>query len=267
VNDPNNEHHTDPSSEPLSPTTLCIDIGGTGLKASVLDAAGTMLTDRVRVPVRYPMSPRDLLDRLSAMVAPLPAHDRVSAGFPGVVRHGKLLTAPHFVTVSGPGSKVDKHLSKQWADFALAAELAKCFGAPARIINDADLQGLDATSGQGLEMVVTLGTGVGTSLLEGGVLGPHLELAHHRFRRGESYDQQLGNAARKAIGNRAWNGRVAKAIKAFDALVRFDVLYIGGGNSRHIDPDVLAALGPKVKLIDPNAGILGGVKLWGQPER
>jgi polyphosphate glucokinase len=251
-----------PSGASLAPVTLCIDVGGTGLKASVVDAAGVMLTERVRVAVEYPMGPRDLVDRLAALTAPLPDHQRVSVGFPGVVRRGGVLTAPHFVTAGGPGSAVDESLVGQWTGFDLASAVAERFAEPTRVINDADLQGLDVMTGVGVEMVITLGTGVGTCIIDHGVLGPHLELAHHPFRHGETYDEQLGNAARKRVGKRKWNKRVAHAVVVFDALVLFDTLYVGGGNARRVEAD----LGPKVKRIDPNAGIRGGVKLWNQPE-
>lgn len=90
-----------------SPVTLAIDIGGTGLKADALDADGHMLVDRVRTPTEYPCPPDALISALRRLVAPLPAFDRVSAGFPGVVRNGLVLSAPHFVTVDGPGSHID----------------------------------------------------------------------------------------------------------------------------------------------------------------
>ncbi len=243
--------------------TLCIDVGGTGLKASVVDDAGTMLADRVRVEVEYPMGPDAMVDRLVTLTEPLPMFARVSVGFPGIVRDGVVLTAPHFVTVTGPGSKVDPKLLAIWTGFDLATTLADRYAKPTRVINDADMQGLDVMTGKGIEMVVTLGTGVGTCILDHGVLGPHLELAHHVFRHDETYNEQLGDAARKRVGKRQWNKRVVRAIAALDALVLYDTLYIGGGNARHLQGD----LGPKVVLIDPNAGILGGVKLWDQPAR
>src|ERR1700733_11577703 len=89
-------------AEPRHPFTLAIDIGGTGLKASVLDASGAMVADRVRVPTSYPLSPETLVATLTKLVQPLPEADRVSAGFPGMVRGGVVLSAPHFVTESGP---------------------------------------------------------------------------------------------------------------------------------------------------------------------
>ena len=77
-------------------STLSIDIGGTGLKASVLDRTGKMLVDRVSMATPYPCSPTILLKALADLVAPLPPFDRISVGFPGVIRDGRTLTAPHF---------------------------------------------------------------------------------------------------------------------------------------------------------------------------
>jgi polyphosphate glucokinase len=240
------------------PVTLALDIGGTGLKGSVLDAAGKMLADRVRVATTYPCPPAAMLDALAGIAAPLPAFDRISAGFPGVVRDGRVLTAPHFVTRSGPGSAVVPELLTEWTGFDLAAALAERLGKPARVVNDADLQGLEVVSGKGLEMVVTLGTGVGTAVLVDGKLAPHLELAHHPFRKGETYNEQIGEAARERIGASKWRRRVGEAIGNFRSLVNFDRLYLGGGNSRHmsghVDDDVV--------IVDNVAGILGGIKLW-----
>jgi polyphosphate glucokinase len=244
------------------PATLAIDVGGTGLKAAVLDAAGTLMTDRVRVRTTYPCPPGQLVDMLAALVAPLPAADRVSIGFPGVVRNGILLTAPDFVTRSGPGSPVAKKLLDAWTRFDLASAMTKRLGHPVRVANDADLQGLEVVSGSGVEFVVTLGTGVGTALLVDGKLSSHLELAHHPFRKGETYDEQLGNAAFERIGARKWRKRVREAVVNFRVLINYDRLYISGGNAQalkgHVDPSVT--------LVGNVAGILGGIKLWDAAE-
>jgi polyphosphate glucokinase len=240
------------------PATLAIDIGGTGLKASVLDPAGAMMADRVRVPTPYPLTPEKLVSALVELVKPLPAFDRVSVGFPGVVRDGKVLTAPHFVEIAGPGSKVSPELEAAWGGFDLAGGLAGALGQPTKALNDADLQAAAVVSGVGVELVMTLGTGLGTGIYSDGVLAPHLEISHHPFRNGESYDEQLGDATRKHIGNKKWNRRVKIAIDTLDALLLPDRLYVGGGNSRHVDFD----LGPKGTIVDNTAGILGGIKLW-----
>ena len=241
--------------------TLAIDIGGTGLKASVLGPAGEMLTERARVETTYPLPPAELMRALVDLVKPLPAFNRISVAFPGVVRGGRILSAPHFVTVSGPGSKVDQKLVTLWHDFDLAQACVSAFGRPTRVINDADMQGLDVVVGKGVELVVTLGTGLGTAVFEDGRLGPRLELSQHPFRKGQTYNEQIGDAARKKIGVKKWNRRVAKAFANLDALMFFDHIYVGGGNAEKLTID----LGPKGTKIDPNAGLLGGIRLWELP--
>lgn len=240
------------------PLTAAIDIGGTGLKAAVLDADGAMVGDRVRVATTYPCPPSKLLDDLAGLTARLPAFDRVSAGFPGMVRAGTVLSAPHFVTVDGPGTATDKSLLREWDKFALAQALQDRLGKPAKVANDADVQGAAVVAGSGLELVVTLGTGVGTALFFDGNLLPHLEFAHFRFRKGESFNDQLGERVREKIGNAKWNRRVAKAVDRFRQLMFFDHCYIGGGNSHHLS----GTLGDDVTAVDNDAGILGGIKLW-----
>jgi polyphosphate glucokinase len=225
--------------------TLAIDVGGSGLKAAVVDETGRMLTERVRVATPVGSPPAEVVRVLARLVGPLGAFDRVSVGFPGVVRGGRVLTAANL-----------DHAS--WKDFDLATALTRALGRPVRVANDADVQGLAAIAGKGVEMVVTLGTGFGTGLYLDGRLAPHLELSHHPFRKGETYEEQLGNAARKRVGNRKWNRRLRKAIRALRGLTTFDHLYIGGGNARKIDFE----LDPDVTVVANDAGLRGGVALW-----
>lgn len=225
--------------------TLAIDIGGTGLKASVVDEAANMVGERLRVPTPVGAPPPEIVKVLVDMVAPLRPFDRVSVGFPGVVRDGRVLTAPNL------GNDL-------WKGYELARALDVALGKPVRLANDADLQGLAVIAGKGVEMVITLGTGFGTGLYLDGRLGPHLEISHHPFRQGETYDQQLGNAARKAVGGMRWNKRLRKAIANLRTLTNFDHLYIGGGNARKID----FALDPDITVISNDAGMTGGVALW-----
>ena len=233
------------SRHPRGVATLAIDIGGTGLKASVLDEAGTMLVDRVRVETPVGSPPEVIVEALAKLTEPLPPFDRVSVGFPGVVRNGRVLTAPNL-----------KH--DTWMGFDLAAALRTRLGKPTRVVNDADMQGLAAIRGKGVELVITLGTGFGTALYLDGRLAPHLELAHHPFRKGETYEEQLGNGARKRAGTTKWNKRIQRAIDCLRALVHFDHLYIGGGNARKI----AFKPGPDTTIISNEAGIRGGIALW-----
>jgi polyphosphate glucokinase len=254
------------AGQPLvKPLTLAIDIGGTGLKASILDASGAMVADRVRVPTKYPLPPvgeGGLVPALVKLVQPLPEADRVSAGFPGMVRSGVVLSAPHFVTETGPGSKVDSALVGAWTRFDLAGALSEALGKPTKVANDADVQGAAVVKGEGLEFVITLGTGFGTAMFLDGALLPHLELAHQPFRKGETYNDQLGERTRKEIGDERWNTRVRKAVAQLDMLLFFDHLFIGGGNARRVKRDDLGDVLAKTTVVDNSAGILGGIRLW-----
>ncbi|GAB3759367.1 ROK family protein [Ramlibacter monticola] len=225
---------------------LAIDIGGSHLKASILDARGRMLTQKVTVKTPDPCPPRAMVDALVALVRPLPAHDRIAIGFPGVVRDGRVITAPHWVT-------------KEWADFELPKELSRrLHGAPARMINDAEMQGLAVIKGKGLELVLTLGTGAGTGLFRDGDVMPHLELAHHPIRGNKTYDDYIGDAALKKVGVKRWNRRVARTVDILYALLHFDHLFIGGGNAANVS----IKLPDNVSLVSNDAGIEGGAMLW-----
>jgi polyphosphate glucokinase len=227
------------------PRTLAIDIGGSGLKASVLDEKGNMLTERVRVDTPHPLDPKLLVDTLAALVAPLPAYDRISVGFPGLIRRGKVITAPNLGT-------------EAFAGFDLTKALSSRLKRPVRAVNDADMQGLAAISGKGVELVVTLGTGFGTALFNGGRLQVHLEIAHHPFKKKKTYDEVIGDRGRKKNGKKKWTKDVLEAFDNMRTLVNFDRLYVGGGNARHLGLD----LPRDIVIVDNSAGILGGIKLW-----
>ncbi len=224
---------------------LSIDIGGTGLKSAIVDEQGNMLSQRLRVGTPHPAPPEVIVDALVNLVTPLSDYEGVSVGFPGVVRQGRILTAPNL------GNDV-------WKDFDLAGALSSRLGKPVHVLNDADMQGLAAIAGQGVEMVITLGTGFGSALFMDGQLGPHLELSQHIFRKGETYNEQLGNATLKKIGKRKWNRRVRRAIDALRVLTNFDTLYIGGGNAAKIE----FTLEPNIKIISNEDGLKGGAWLW-----
>jgi polyphosphate glucokinase len=244
------------------PFTLCIDIGGTGLKANVLDRDGALVANRVKIPTTYPMPPERLVEKLTSLANKLPEADRISAGFPGMVRTGRVLSAPHFVTEKGPGTATVPKLFEDWSHFDLAAALAQSIGKPCRVANDADVQGAAVVDGKGFEVVVTLGTGFGTAFFMDGRLLPHFEFSHLEFRKKEDFNQQLGEATRKKIGDKRWNSRVRKGIAYLSALTFFDHLYIGGGNAPRIIRRDLGKVLERITVVDNSAGILGGIKLW-----
>jgi polyphosphate glucokinase len=203
-----------------------------------------MLVPHVRVPTPYPCRPKTLVSTLGALVAPLPSFDRISVGFPGVVRDGRTLTAPHFG-------------DRRWRDFPLAEALSKCLGKPVRLLNDAEVQGFGVIDGHGLEVVLTLGTGAGTAVFRDGVLMPHLELAQHPIRHDLTYNDYIGSKALRHKGRKKWSRHVRRTIKILESLLHYDVLSIGGGNAdRVIHP-------PRgVKIVSNSAGVTGGICLW-----
>lgn len=223
--------------------TLSVDIGGTGIKAIILNDQGDALTERGRIETPRPATPRAILRVIDRLAAQGP-FDRISVGFPGVVRNGVTKTAPN--------------LDEGWQNFALAKELGKRFKRPVRVANDADVQGFGAIDGHGVELVLTLGTGLGSALFADGTLVPNLELAHHRFRRGKTYEEQLGNAALKKAGKGRWNKRLRRALRTLERLFSYDRVYLGGGNAKKIT----GALPPKTKTVPNIAGLLGGIALW-----
>ncbi|MGH7047094.1 MAG: ROK family protein [Stellaceae bacterium] len=226
--------------------TLAIDIGGTGIKAALLDASGEMVGDRHRVPTpAKPVAREALIGAIDAAVSPLGEFERVSVGFPGYVRDGRVLTAPNLGTETLGG-------------FDLQAALAEHWGRPVRVLNDADVQGFGAIKGVGVEMVLTLGTGAGTAIFRNGEIMPHLELAHHPVRGNKTYDEYIGNAARQKKGKKAWSRRVARVIDILREVVHFDHLYLGGGNAKGL----MLTLPDDVTIVANTDGLTGGIGLW-----
>jgi len=227
------------------PHTLAIDIGGTHVKASVLDRSGAEIVQRVEEPTPHPSPPAAILALLDRLLKSLPEFDRISVGFPGVVQNGRVITAPNLGTVD-------------WHDYPLAARLERRYRRPVRMLNDAEVQGLGVIRGKGLECVVTLGTGFGSAVYRDGELMPHLELGQHPIRNSKTYDQYLGGAALADKGADKWNRRVGRMINIVRTLLNFDQLYIGGGNAARINFELPA----DVTIVSNEAGITGGVRLW-----
>jgi polyphosphate glucokinase len=226
------------------PVTLAVDIGGTGIKVMALDAKGNPLTERLRTPTPDPATPARMLAALEAMREQMPACDRASVGFPGVIKHGKTLTAVNL----HPG----------WIDFSLQATLEKHWRLPVHLANDAAVQGYGAIRGKDVELVLTLGTGMGSALFTNGHLCAGLELGHHPWRKGKTYEDYLGREGLKKHGKKRWNRLLAKAIDQTAHTFNWDHLYLGGGNARLIN----FKLPENVSIISNEDGLFGGVALW-----
>ena len=230
-------------------TTLALDIGGTYLKAAVLNPQGEMLHELVRCPTPVGDQPVTVLEAIAALIAPLGAFHRLSIGFPGAIRRGIILTAPNL------GSDV-------WFGTDLAALAATRFGRPVRLANDATMHGLGIIHGTGIEVALTLGTGMGFALFRDGVPAPQIELGQHPAGDSPSYDDFVGDAAYRRSGMAAWKQNVLTSIGRCAALVNFDHLHLGGGNARHFTASEIPS---NVTLALNSAGLQGGLKLW-RPE-
>ncbi|HYA34849.1 MAG TPA: ROK family protein [Candidatus Binataceae bacterium] len=230
-----------------APITLAIDIGGTGMKAIKLDADGKEVSDRVRIRTPKKATPKKILRVIGELAEAQEGFDRVSVGFPGVIKNGVVYTAAN--------------LAKGWRGFDLAKEVAKKLGKPTRVANDADVQGFGCVSGKGVELVITLGTGFGSVIFVDGT-PIHLELGHHPFHRGKTYEEELGLRALEKIGKKKWNKMLGEALADLQHTFNYDRLYLGGGNARQIRFKLPA----NVKIVGNIEGLLGGIKLWKRDE-
>lgn len=230
-------------SEKKAPRTLCVDIGGTGIKAELLDERGRPLTDRARIPTPKKATPHQVIAIIRKLAKTEGEFDRVSVGFPGVTKNGVIYTAPN--------------LGKGWNNFALEQKLRRALGRPVRLANNADVQGLGSVTGHGVELIITLGTGVGSAIFANGNR-IHLELGHHPFHKGRTYEDELGHRMLLKKGSKWWNKRLREAIEDLKNAFNYDRLYIGGGDTKFIRFEPPEG----VKIVSNVEGLLGGIKLW-----
>jgi polyphosphate glucokinase len=214
---------------------LVIDVGGSHVKA--------LVTGR-RVPVKIPSGPamtaEDMVRRVRK-ATPGWRFDAVSIGFPGPVVHGKPVAEP-------------KNLGPGWVDF----NFAKAFGRPVRVINDAAMQALGSYRG-GRMLFLGLGTGLGSALIVDGVLVP-MELAHLPYRKGRTYEEDIGDAGRKRLGKNKWRRHVIDVVMQFKAAFQADDVVVGGGNAKRLDGRLAG-----VRVGSNACAFLGGYRLWLPP--
>lgn len=224
---------------------LSIDIGGSHIKATILNADGELQTGFQTVDTPILPGPKELLAAIKDIINKIPAYDKLSIGFPGYVKDGIVFTAPSLSP-------------KKWDGINLRQILQDEFNCPVEVVNDADMQGLGIISGVGLEMLITLGTGLGSALFLNGILLPHLELSQHPFKTGIIYDRYVGKKALEEEGEVNWNKRIQKVLLVLKTVFNYDHLYIGGGNSQRIN----IPLDKNITLVTNEDGIKGGAKLW-----
>jgi polyphosphate glucokinase len=243
-------------------TTLTVDCGGTGIKASVLDKTGKVLIDFPYLKTPYPLSPSKLIGIIQDFVKADLRIKRVTVGLPGMIRNGKVVVIPHYINGYGPRSTMDPNLKKAWYGFDMQSSLQKRLKLPTLVLNDAEVHAAAVIEGKGLETVLTFGTGLGSAIFSDGKLAPHLEISHATIRYGKSIDAWIGEQARRRMGNQLWSRRVKSLIQELYPMIVWDKLYIGGGNAQRISKSALKSFDYKVKIIPNSAGVTGGVKAW-----
>ncbi|HEX3915445.1 MAG TPA: hypothetical protein VHW71_18245 [Steroidobacteraceae bacterium] len=211
---------------------LVIDVGGTHVKARVSGRRETRVFESGAA-----MTPRQMVSRVRRLTADWKC-DVISIGYPGVVVHGKIVTEPY-------------NLGRGWVGF----DFRKAFGRPTLVMNDAAMQAIGSYEG-GRMLFLGLGTGLGSTLIVDGTVAP-MELAHLPYKRGRSYEDYLGDAARRRLGGKKWRRAVASVVEQLSNALEADYVVLGGGNARK-----LKKLPKNARLGNNEFAFLGGVRAW-----
>ena len=211
---------------------LVIDIGGTNIKLKV--STGDELR---KFPSGKEMTPTLMVEGIRQL-SPDWEYEAVSIGYPGPIVKGKILLEP-------------VNLGRGWVGF----DFAQAFGKPVKMINDAAMQALGSYEG-GRMLFLGLGTGLGTTLIIDGVIAP-LEIGHLPYKKGKSFEQYLGEAARKERGTSKWQASVHDVVGRLKAAMIADYVVLGGGNAKK-----LTEMPPNCRPGDNNHAFVGGVRLW-----
>jgi polyphosphate glucokinase len=235
-----------------------IDVGGTGIKAAVVETStGELATARVRVETPHPSTPKAVAKATAGLVADLPHELHAGIGFPAVILAGVVKTAAN--------------IDPSWIETPADTLFADALGRSLMVGNDADAAGLaemrfGAGRGQdGTVLMLTLGTGIGSALFRDGVLLPNTELGHLQVR-GKDAERRAAASIKvsKNLSWHAWSKRLAEYVDVIDALLWPDLVIIGGGISKEADK-FIHELPSRVKCVPAalqnQAGIVGAATL------
>jgi len=208
---------------------LGIDIGGSGIKGAPIDTeVGVLLAPRHRLPTPEPSKPKAIAAMVADIARQFNWHGPVGCGFPAVVRNGLVLTAAN--------------IHKKWIGTDSAELFSNATSCPVVVVNDADAAGLaEMTFGagraeQGVVLIVTIGTGLGTALFTGGRLLPNTELGHIEIR-GLDAEARASDATRKrdTLSWEQWGERFNEYLNRLEKLIWPDLIILGGGVSKEFD--------------------------------
>lgn len=231
-----------------------VDVGGTGIKASVVDTAtGELLEKRRRLDTPKPATPAAVRDTIAELVNGFGVSAPVGIALPAIVRHGVALSAAN--------------IDPSWVGVSLPELLDDALPGPAAYLNDADAAGLAETEygagrgQQGLVLTITLGTGIGAAMVYDGTLIPNAEFGHLELD-GAVAESTTSARAREITGLdwEPWAAKVSRYLKHLERLVSPDLFLLGGGVSRTPEPWFhLIDVDTPVRLatLINNAGIIG----------
>jgi len=211
---------------------LVIDVGGSHVKVRVSN----------RRDVRqFESGPQLSAARMVAGVHKLVGdwkYDVVSIGYPGIVIHGKIVTEPH-------------NLGQGWVGF----DFRRAFGRPTRVINDAAMQAIGSYQG-GRMLFLGLGTGLGSAMIVEGIV-ESMELAHMHYKKGRTYEDDVGDRGRRRLGSKKWRRAVKKVVETLRTALEADYVVLGGGNARK-----LKNMPQGARLGNNDFAFLGGFRMW-----
>lgn len=244
----------------LQDQIFAIDIGATNIKFSHVNEQGELLRAVRRRPTPYPCSPPRLVEFLEERIAKSGAR-RVGVGFPGEFRDGHVIRPGNLSRPGGVTTDVDPKLDTQWRGFALEDVLRTASGREVRVVNDATMAALGCIEGHGIELVLTLGTGLGLALSLDGQLQKVRDVGAEVFRDGKTYDQTVGERAR-ALDEEHWNSTVAEVVDRFAKEFSATTVHFAGGNARRIVAAEFEYLPYRIVINGNEAPMRGAARLF-----
>jgi polyphosphate glucokinase len=212
-------------------TVLAVDVGGSHVKVLVQGEQESRRADS-----GPEMGAREMVDAVQALARDW-TWDHVTVGIPAPVHGGRIVSDPI-------------NLGAGWVGF----DLEEAFGVPTKVVNDAAMQALGSYDA-GKMLFLGLGTGLGSALVNGGVVQP-MELGHLPYRKA-TFEDYVGNAALERYGKKRWRQNVADVVVRLTAALEPDYVTLGGGNA-----EKLRELPPRSRLGDNANAFLGGFRVW-----
>jgi polyphosphate glucokinase len=248
------------SKIPVHEQILAIDIGATNIKFCHVDHQGEMLEVIRRRPTPYPCTPARLVAVLSRRIVSTQC-PQVGVGFPGEFADGHVVRPGNLSRPGGIGTERDPGLDQKWRGFALQEALCESAQRDVRVVNDATLAALGCCSGEGAELVLTLGTGLGLALEVEGRPMKVRDVGAAPFLEGRTYDEVLGERARTR-DKASWYRSLGLAVSGFAAEFGASTVHLAGGNARRVSPKSFAGSSFRVIINGNEAPLRGVAKLF-----